>query len=126
MANLLRDSDLSYMREYAARMLPDTCVVLEETRTANGAGKWTSAWTPVSGGTLACRMDVVRGRIIQAPTVGGREALAAQFLLSVEHDTTALAVNRRVRHGAYTYDIAQLIDAHSEAVVKQALLTRID
>lgn len=126
MANLIRTNDLTYMRAYAAQMLPDTCTVQEETRTPNGAGKWTSAWNTVTGGTLACRLDVLRGRVIQPPTVGGREALAAQFLLSVPWNTTTLQLNRRVVHGAFTYEITQLIDDHSDAVVKQAVLTRID
>src|SRR5437870_11533194 len=58
MSDIGIDADqLAYMRAQVAELLPDTCVIKAQVLTPDGAGGNAVTWTPVSGGTVACRLD---------------------------------------------------------------------
>lgn len=123
--SFLSAAELDRMRHDVAQMLPDTAVLLQEVRTPNSAGKWTSAWAPVAGGTIPCRVGPLRGRIVQPDAIAQREAVLNIFLLVCAWDAP-LAADQRVLHGGLTYEVRQVLDAHSWRVSKQAYILRID
>lgn len=119
----ISDAQLARMR--AQVPLPDTAVISSMTAVADGAGGWTETWAAVSGGTVACRLDPVKGGNSGIVTVPGREGLIVQYQLTTEYDAP-LAVNRRVTIGGDVYEVVQLSDDHSWRVSRRALLSRID
>jgi SPP1 family predicted phage head-tail adaptor len=59
MSSLLSPAELAQMRADLETLLPDTCVISNVTYASDGAGGWTPTWT--AGGTVACRLDPIRG-----------------------------------------------------------------
>jgi len=57
MSPLLTDAELSSMRATETGTLPDTGTVFQMVRVDDGRGGFTTAGTPRSGGTVACRVS---------------------------------------------------------------------
>lgn len=121
---MLPDRQLRRMRADVLRMLPGTCVIQQVTNSADGAGGFTPSTTPVTGGTVACRIDPV-ARVQQIDTAADREALRVEYRLTVPYDAP-LESGMQVVVGGYTYEVRQLVVDHSWNVSKRAIIARID
>jgi head-tail adaptor len=85
--------------------LPDTGTVYTVTRTTDGQGGWTNAWT--AGSAYDCCLDVVNGRELQA---GGGYITYQKTILSLPHD--AVVSNKdRFYYGTCTYNVVAVSDA---------------
>lgn len=113
---------LNAMREQVAQLLPDSCTIQQTANTKDGKGGFTEAWTTVA--TVACRLDPMP-RPVQSDTLGGREAILNQRMLTCPYDAP-LAVNRRVVIGSETYEIRDLHEDHSWRVSRRAIVTKVE
>ena len=113
---------LAIMRAQAVQLQPDTCTIQQTSNTKDGKGGFTEAWTTVA--TVTCRLDPMP-RPVQSDTLGGREAILNQRMLTCPYDAP-LAVNRRVVIGTETYEIRDLHEDHSWRVVRRAIVTKVE
>jgi len=98
----LSDAELSGMRSIINELLPDTCNILQVTRTKDGAGGWTESWGTASGGTaVACRLDSIGGIV---NVVGGAVQSFHGWIMTLPYDTTITTANR-IEHGSDTYQV---------------------
>jgi len=115
-------AQLDRMRAQAVQLQPDTCTIQQASNTKDGKGGFTETWTTVA--TVTCRIDPMP-RPVQSDTLGGREAILNQRMLTCPYDAP-LAVNRRVVIGAETYEIRDLHEDHSWRTVRRAIVTKVE
>jgi head-tail adaptor len=96
----LSSAELTQIRADVATLLPDTANILAGTLTPDGAGGQTVTWGTVAG-TIACRLDPVRGREID---IGGQVQAFYGFVLTLPHGTTITA-QHRVEVGGGTFAV---------------------
>jgi hypothetical protein len=110
------------MRAQVAQLLPDTCIIQQGANTPDGKGGFTESWSTLA--TVACRIDPMP-RPVQPDTIGGREAILNQRMLTVPWDAP-LAANRRVVIGTETYEVRDLHEDHSNRVSRRAIVTKVE
>lgn len=106
--------ELAQIRADIAGLLPDTCDILEVTRTSDGAGSWAEAWGTATA-SVPCRIDF---------RSYGKEAMNAAALIpyksgiiSMEYDETITTSNRVLLNGV-TYNITGVNNNQSWIGVK--------
>jgi len=118
----ITSSELAWMRDQMADMLPDTVVLKEVTRTADGEGGWSESWTPVVGGTVSGRLDEATRSIRDwQALVGEQVQLKSPYLLTLAYDAP-IAPGQRVEIGGTTYAVIALWDEASWRVFKRAVV----
>jgi hypothetical protein len=116
---MLNASDLAYMRESIAQLLPDTCSILTVTNTPDGFGGQTQTFGTT---TSACRLDVISG---MEQVIGGALQPYVRTMLSLPYDATITEANR-VIHGGVTYAVTTPPNSdQSWIAVKRVTLERI-
>lgn len=120
----ISDAELSDMRADVANMLFDTAVIKSQTKTSDNAGGWTTAWTPVSGGTVSCRVDPISRQSDMVALNFGKETTVVMYQLTVPYDAP-LADDRRVTIGSNTYEIVKLDIDHSKNVSRRAFISEV-
>lgn len=100
-------------------LMPDTCVVLEPTRTPNGFGGWTTSMGTVA--TYACRLDPLRGR--EAVAAGLQQSFHG-YMLTLPHDAV-VTTNGRVSVGGVSYNIISADTGKSWAATVRVVVERI-
>jgi head-tail adaptor len=119
----LTAAELAQIRADIADLLPDTCNILQLTRTSDNAGGWSEAWGTATGGTaVPCRLDF---------TQPGRESVASASLtpfksgmVSMAYDKTVTTANR-VEIASTQYNITGVNDNQSWIGVKRVSVERI-
>lgn len=100
---MLTSAQLDQMRADVAELLPDSCSILSNARTSDGAGGWSDNWT-VSA-TVACRADPITQR--DSSELFAKQDTANEMLqFTVPHDTSVSTQNR-VRYDGNDYDIVE-------------------
>lgn len=84
--------------------LPDTGTVYTVTRTSDGQGGWTNAWT--AGSAYDCRLDVVNCRELQA---GGGYISYQKTMLTLPYDA-AVTHTDRFYYGTCQYNVVAVSD----------------
>lgn len=121
MSYLLNETDLAQMRADVAQMLPGTAIILTGTRTSNGMGGGSVAWTAT--GTVACRFDPF-DRAVQIEQVAAGEAMRVEYVLTLAYDAS-ITLGQRVRVEGDDYEIRRLSDEHNWRVSRRAVIRRI-
>lgn len=117
----LTASELSAMRDHVEAHLPDTCEIDYVTRTSDGAGSWTEAWT-ARGTAIPCRLAHTRIERFEGVRLSQlREGYT--WVLTVAHDQT-VALTDRVIAGGNTYQVVQVNIGDSEIVGTRVELQR--
>ena len=119
----LSAAELAQMRAAIGELLPDTCNLLEVSRTSDGAGGWSETWGTVTGGSaLACRLDF---------RDAGRESVTNASLtpyqsgiLSIAYDAP-ISTNYRVEIGADVYAVKGENTDQSWLTVRQISVERV-
>lgn len=117
---LIPQKELDAIRAHLAQTLPDKCVILELTQTADGQGGFTDAWT--AAGTVNCRIDNSGGG---RSNVGAAERTYSAWTLTIPHDA-GLTTASRVQTGGYTYAVTDLSDSPSWVGVMRAKVERVE
>jgi head-tail adaptor len=120
----LPDDELAQFRADILDALPDTGVIQAVTRTSDGAGGWSESWSAVSGGTVACRLDPLKGSTVQAGVIAGQESLTLRYQVTVPYDAP-LDADRRLVVNERTYEVVQLSDEHSWRFVRRAIVSEV-
>jgi head-tail adaptor len=95
----LPDGVLTRIRAAVNTLLPTTAIITAVTETSDGQGGFTDAWLPITGGTVSCRIDPVKG---QKTTAGAALVPFYTHICTFAYDTTISAANRIVV-GSATY-----------------------
>ncbi len=119
----LSQAALTRMRTQFTQFLPDTVTLQEMTIVPDGAGGWTETWQTVSGGVIACRLDV-RYRHYPIDTVADHPISVTEYLLTVPFDAPLEAHQRALINGE-TYQVRTLFSDHSWRVAKRAYVTHM-
>lgn len=119
----LTNDDLTQMRADVSELLPDTAVITAPSWVSDGAGGGSQSYTPVSGGTVACRLDPVP-KLQMTMEAASREVLTVKYILTVPYDAP-LAVDYRVTTGGNTYDVVHLDIDHSWRVSRRAIVAAV-
>ena len=105
-----------------ARLMPDTCNILEVTQTADGQGGFTDSWGTATGGTaVACRLDGVRGN---EQYEGAAIRPYHTYVLTLPHDTTISGTNR-VEVGSNTFNVTSIDTDKSWSACVRVYLERL-
>jgi len=102
----LTAAELASIRADIADLLPDTCIILAVTNTADGFGGYTAGTAAVAGGTVNCRIDakiINTLRASESKAAGGIQPFH-QFILTVPYDTT-ISTNNQVQKGTEVYNV---------------------
>jgi len=117
----LTNKELAQIRADIAGLLPDTCNILEVTRTSDGAGGWTEAWGTATA-DVPCRLDF---------RTYGKEVNTAYALtpyksgiISMEYDETITTANR-ILLNSVEYNITGVNDNQSWIGVKRVSVERV-
>ena len=117
----LTASELSDMRRHLNATLPDTCAIYYVTRTSDGMGGVTEAWT-ARGTAIACRLSPAR--------VGSQSGITQETVmegqvwnLSVAHNQT-VALDDKVTVSSDTYRVTQVNTNESELGMTRVYLVR--
>ena len=119
----LDDSQLNDFRADVTNMLPGTAILSASTAVSDGAGGWTDSYVPVSGGTVACRVDPLQQRGTKIEIEVGRETLHETYQFTVPWDAPLTDVNMRVEVAGRTYEVVQLDAYHSWNVSRRGIIS---
>lgn len=122
--SFITSSELDQLRLDMAELMPDTAVIQASTWVGDGAGGGSASWTPVTGGTVACRIDPMNLRGVQAGVIAGQETLTVRYQATFPHDAP-LVENYRVVIGSSTYELVQLDVDHSKRATRRAIVSEI-
>jgi len=123
---MIPDALLTSFRAQVAARLPDTCVIQARSDTGDGAGgPGTVAYTAVTGGTVACRIDPIKSNSQDVLQVGRGEHLRVQYQLTAPHDAP-VEIDRRLVINGENYEVVSLSAEHSWRVSTRAIIGRID
>jgi len=121
MTGLLDAIELECVRNDLEATLSDTCTIAYVTRTADGMGGWTEAYTN-RGASIACRlMPLNFGR---RPGISAEQLKEGKvWVLSLHHDQ-AVAIDDKVTHTSDVYRVQQINANESEIIAKRVHLVR--
>lgn len=118
----LSSQELTDMRVVADDFFPDTCTIQTVTAAVGAMGGLSDSFANTYTG-VACRLD---------PAGGGNETLVNEaleaeslWMLNIPYDQ-AISVTDRVIHSSITYEVRRVMDTHSYATIRRALLARVN
>lgn len=114
---------LAQMRADVEQMLPDVAIISAGTATVDSAGFPVEAYVPVTGGTVACRIDPLRSRALALAERIGRETLTDMYQLTVPYDAPLTEINLRVETGGRVYNVVQMDSFHSLNVSRRGIVS---
>lgn len=120
---MLGTDDLVYMRALVAETLWDECVILSETRVADGYGDTTKTWA--AAGTVDCRVDPVANSTDEDVVLQGRDTVLTQYQLTVGYDVAITEANR-IRFDGNDYHILLVTVDHTYRACKRARIARYE
>lgn len=103
--------------------LPDTAIIKSQSQSRSGGMGGAITYTPVSGGTVACRLDPI-GNTDQTRLTGAGEATVAEYQLTLPYDAP-IEPDYIVTIAGQDYNIIQLDDVHSWNVSRRAKVAEI-
>lgn len=103
---MLTTAELARMRTIAQDALPGTAVIQNGTLTSDSGGGYTEAFTPRTGGTVACRLAPVSGNEREE---GDRINADADYIITLPA-TTTVETDDRIVIGAITYNVVAVRD----------------
>jgi hypothetical protein len=116
---LVTAGELSAMRTHFAAVLADTCEIDYVTETQDARGGVVKGWT-ARGTAIACRFAPVTGRDFDFFT--GDKVDEGQYWTLTVASTQTVAVTDRVIFGGATYQVRQVNNAETDALLRRALL----
>jgi hypothetical protein len=81
----LTQGQLDLMRAQVAQLLPDMGTIAANSRASDGAGGWTDHWLPISGGTVAVRVDPYQLRRF-TENFADREGIVNLYTVTLPYD----------------------------------------
>ncbi len=120
---VLSTLELSQLRADAADYWPDTCTIQVVTRTADGRGGWTEAWTDTYT-SVACRLVPMAagwGEVRESEQITS----LTTWILTVAYNQT-IDESMRVVHDSETYEVERMEDTHSNRTARRVYLRRAD
>jgi head-tail adaptor len=103
----LTATELAALRADLETLLPDTCVISAVSYASDGAGEWTPTWA--AGGTVACRLDPIRGS--EAIAGGAIEAFNG-YILTLPYNAVIVPASR-VTVNSTDYNVTSVTDGDS-------------
>lgn len=121
----LSEGELHEMRGEIMQTLPTTADLFQPTRTSDGQGGFTWAYTNVQ--TVAARLDpeVARGNREAENIVGDRIAEVNRYTLTIPYSTT-IDSSWRVRVEAVMYEVMEVQTHHSWSLHKRVRVVEVD
>ena len=117
-----RAAELAALRASLLSGLQDTCSVLRNTLTPNGAGGEASSWGVVFSG-LACHLESEMRRGFES-SLGDMQEFITKFRLHLPAETD-IRPGDRVLHASVTYDVIDLEAPLSQEPLRSVLLNAI-
>jgi head-tail adaptor len=119
----LTAAELAQIRADCAELLPDTCAIQAATRTSDGAGGWSDAWTTITGSSaVPCRLD------FQNPgkeTVSGASNTPFKTgIVTMAYDVTVTTSHRLVIN-SISYNVTGVNDSKSWIGCKRCAVERV-
>lgn len=103
---MLSNADIASMRATAEAALSGTAVIHNGTLTSDSGGGYTEAFTPRTGGTVACRVAPVTG---SEGEEGDRVNADAEYIITLPAATT-IETDDRIVVAGITYDAVAVRD----------------
>lgn len=119
----LTASEISAMRTVESNVMPDTCVISAPSFASDGAGSGTVTYTPVTGGTVACRFDPYT-RKSGVDVIAGAEMYVFDYVGTFPYNAP-LAADSRIAHNSKTYEITSFISDKSWQLCIKAYLSEV-
>jgi hypothetical protein len=116
---------LHRMRLQTLARLPGTCIITQPATVADGQGGYATTYTPVTGGTVACRLERLNRRAEQTEISARQEMLVEEYALVVPHDAP-LSAHCRVEAAGGTFAIRTLDAYHDWRVARHAVVVRVE
>lgn len=120
----LSSDELTAMRAIEANVMPDTCVISAPGTVSDGAGGATVTYTPVTGGTVACRFDPYT-RKSGIEIIAGAEGYVFDFIGTFPYNAP-LAGDSRISHNGHTYEITSFLKDKSWQLCIKAYVSEIE
>lgn len=114
---MLSAADLRAMKATLDASLPDTATVYRVTRTSDGAGGYTDAWTAM-GSAVACRISPV-GRGVELAVANRLEA-AAPWGLTLPA-ATDVTTKDQLRTSARTFEVIAVLAVRSWEISRRVI-----
>lgn len=109
----------------AGAVLPDTCNIMTQTYSSDGAGGMTPGTAIVSGGSaVPCRRRPLTRRG-QIEVVGGAEGVTYDYVFTFG-TAAPIATDRLIIHAGQTFQIRQISDNPSWLVCRRAYVTIVE
>lgn len=122
----ITDEMLIQMREQVAELLPDLCVIKSQSYISDGAGGGSILWTPVAGGTVACRLDPLSTQQRQKDVFfANKPTEKVAYTLTLPYDAP-LEPEDQITAKGHDYRILGINDQHSNNVSVRAFAERAD
>lgn len=122
MSSKVTTKELLRMRDdIEAELMPDTCVILSATDTADGPGAFTATWGTLTT-NVPCRLDAISGRQAEKYIAAGVD-VSQSYMLTVPSSTGLTGANRIVHEGI-TYSVKP-VSAGSWIVAQRAIVTKV-
>jgi head-tail adaptor len=118
---MINDKMLAQMRFFVDGVLPDTCVILTEQSSSDGAGGYTSTW--VASGTAFCRIDPLK-QASQLDYTASRESLKKKWIMTMASSVT-ISPSSRYQINGTTYSPVSIYDSHSWSVSSRAEVVEV-
>ena len=116
-------SELADLRQdFEDYLLPDTCNILSETRTADGAGGHTSSWGTATAG-VSCRFDTNTRRDQMERVAGGALRPFIEYVVSLPQ-ATSLTTGQRIEFDSVAYNVVSINEAQSWKPLRRAIVER--
>lgn len=120
----LSSDEITAMRTVESNVMPDTCVISAPSYVSDGAGGGTVTYTPVAGGTVACRIDPYT-RKSGVDVIAGAEGYVFDYIGTFPYNAP-LAGNYRIAHNSTTYELTSFLDDNSWRLCIKAYLSKVE
>lgn len=114
--------EIASLRASAVTVLADTCTIRTPSRTSDGAGGFTTAWSEETD--VPCRFAPVSSRAVRPTEAGGVLVTATGWTLLLTHDA-AITAGCEALVGGVTYQVLSVED-RTDRVYTRAILGRAD
>lgn len=118
---MLATTDLTAMKATLDASLPDTATVYRLTRTSDGAGGYTEAWT-ATGSAVACRISPAGTGAERE--VAARLAAVAPWVLTLPAATDVTAKDKMVA-GGRTFQVLAVLAARSWEISRRVICQEV-